>query len=674
MCYILQRKQKHVFTFYAIARHWHDTYRWNPFSCKTMIFLVEPGAVGPVRAAFSAAPTAAMSMPTQNGNIIMSSTDMTTWFKQALQGKDIQELLSSAIGVGHTVRNNTNRITELDHELSTLRIDLEEQRQYSRRNAIRIYNTDWQNESREENTDLMVLNLLWDNLGLTSLTAADISRSHRVGRPGQGNGPRPILVKFIGYRTKEAVMKKKKDLPNHVQIYDDLSKYMSALAYEARQLKRSHLICDTWVYDGRVYVKPTARDKPVVVLSPEYLADVIPPEGTLVSFADATHGRPAPRRFTRDDATGQGTRSSTLSMRSSTGSHRVHTRPINDRQSAPIAPNLPFEKVHEVFNVCCGLSSPVSWSWGEKRVTRGQLEVRHRRVELHGFIMNHTQFVECFERIIGLVSVASLVVLCGCRGLRIGWHRRGGHLDRMGGGWWHIICTSLGCGPTSSVASVIAWCLMCRELRGITMYWLRDWCTGEGHVGATHLGGWLGYSHGGWYWWGHCGRTYGDLREMTQLARARGRLPSRWGLVLVHIGCTPDPLMIASPDGTQTRTDDVPSSPTHSVEMSSPSVSTDTQPPTSAQDNEAGDADETYDSLEISTNWVWFMIKPCSSTRRCLTSSWPRVTRFSPQDHETGEDNPQQTLKTSWTFSNHPLAITPVTATRPTNIMVIYYM
>ena len=32
--------------------------------------------------------------------------------------------------------------------------------------------------------------------------------------------------------------------------------------------------------------------------------------------------------------------------------------------------------------------------------------------------------------------------------------------------------------------------------------------------------------------------------------------------------------------------------------MSSPFVSTDTQPPTSAQDNEAGDADETYDSLE----------------------------------------------------------------------------
>ena len=121
---------------------------------------------------------------------------------------------------------------------------------------------------------------------------------------------------------------------------------MSALAYEARQLKRSHQICDTWVYDGRVYVKPTVRDKPVVVLSPEDLADVIPPDDTLVSFADATHGRPAPRRSTRDDATGQGMRSSTTSMRSSTGSHRVHTRLIDDHQSAPTVPNPP--PVHSV--------------------------------------------------------------------------------------------------------------------------------------------------------------------------------------------------------------------------------------------------------------------------------------------------------------------------------------
>ena len=83
-----------------------------------------------------------------------------------------------------------------------------------------------------------------------------------------------MVVKSIGYRTKGAVMKKTKDLPDHVQIYDNLSKYMSVLACEARQLKRSHQICETWVYDGRVYVKSTAREKSVIVLSPDDLADV----------------------------------------------------------------------------------------------------------------------------------------------------------------------------------------------------------------------------------------------------------------------------------------------------------------------------------------------------------------------------------------------------------------
>ena len=34
-CYLFQRKQKHIFTFYVIPPHWHDTGCWNPFLCKT---------------------------------------------------------------------------------------------------------------------------------------------------------------------------------------------------------------------------------------------------------------------------------------------------------------------------------------------------------------------------------------------------------------------------------------------------------------------------------------------------------------------------------------------------------------------------------------------------------------------------------------------------------------
>ena len=34
-CKIFQRKPKHIYTFYVIVPHWHNTHSWNPSSCKT---------------------------------------------------------------------------------------------------------------------------------------------------------------------------------------------------------------------------------------------------------------------------------------------------------------------------------------------------------------------------------------------------------------------------------------------------------------------------------------------------------------------------------------------------------------------------------------------------------------------------------------------------------------
>ena len=64
---------------------------------------------------------------------------------------------------------------------------------------------------------------------------------------------------------------------------------MSNLAYEARQMKREHRVADTWVYDGRVYIKPTARDRWVVLHSTNDLFELLPPEGTYVTFSDAAN-------------------------------------------------------------------------------------------------------------------------------------------------------------------------------------------------------------------------------------------------------------------------------------------------------------------------------------------------------------------------------------------------
>ena len=237
-----------------------------------------------------AAPTITTQAHHQAPQFSMGPTDMTTWLKQVLKDPETQDLMCAALGVKDAIESNTSRIDELEQAMAGMKIEMEQMKQYSRRNAIRIMNCHWNEESQEENTDQMVLNLI-QNLGITNFTQKDISRSHRIGH--RDRGLRPVLVKFTGYRAKELVMKKKSSLPDGVYRYEELSPYMFNLAYEARQMKREHRVADTWVYDGRVYIKPTARDRPVVVHSINDLFELLPQEGTYVTFSDATnrHGR-----------------------------------------------------------------------------------------------------------------------------------------------------------------------------------------------------------------------------------------------------------------------------------------------------------------------------------------------------------------------------------------------
>ena len=77
---------------------------------------------------------------------------------------------------------------------------------------------------------------------------------------------RPVIVKLASRRTKSRIMKNRKNLKDNplthengaqakVFITDDLTKMRAKLAYQARQLKRSKLILDTWVDDCKILVK-----------------------------------------------------------------------------------------------------------------------------------------------------------------------------------------------------------------------------------------------------------------------------------------------------------------------------------------------------------------------------------------------------------------------------------
>ena len=79
------------------------------------------------------------------------------------------------------------------------------------------------------------------------------------------NRPQSVIIKFLSRRTKTRVMDKdikknlkdlnKPDYPFPVFFQDDLTARRAKLAYEARQLKRSGVICDTWISNCKIIVK-----------------------------------------------------------------------------------------------------------------------------------------------------------------------------------------------------------------------------------------------------------------------------------------------------------------------------------------------------------------------------------------------------------------------------------
>ena len=71
---------------------------------------------------------------------------------------------------------------------------------------------------------------------------------------------RDIIVKFTNYRAKTDFIKGKKQLKEkkeNIYINEDLTKYRSDLAYEARLLKKDSTsnVMSTWTFNGSIYIQ-----------------------------------------------------------------------------------------------------------------------------------------------------------------------------------------------------------------------------------------------------------------------------------------------------------------------------------------------------------------------------------------------------------------------------------
>ena len=135
-------------------------------------------------------------------------------------------------------------------------IQIDKQEQYSRRTSVRIVNK-WP-EKQDENTDRMVMEMASMVLN-TELCPEEIQRSHRVGPPNKL--PRPIIVKFLSYKSKQKICRAAAYLPfagekaKGIFINEDLTKPRSRAYRAARNLKKSNVIQDCWTRDGLIYIR-----------------------------------------------------------------------------------------------------------------------------------------------------------------------------------------------------------------------------------------------------------------------------------------------------------------------------------------------------------------------------------------------------------------------------------
>ena len=176
--------------------------------------------------------------------------------------RDYQDRISFLQGCVDTLTISVHELEtsldERDQKIRMLERAADHQEQYSRRHSLRISNP-WP-EQRDENTDQMVVNMAKDLLDM-DIKQNEIDRSHRVGKPKGTNKPRPVIIKFVSYKTKDKIYSNRNrlamagDKSKQVFINEDLTRTRASMYKRARKLKSEQQIVDCWTNDGNIFIR-----------------------------------------------------------------------------------------------------------------------------------------------------------------------------------------------------------------------------------------------------------------------------------------------------------------------------------------------------------------------------------------------------------------------------------
>lgn len=130
--------------------------------------------------------------------------------------KDLTEMNKSILAENERLRKSfkekDEQIQNLEAALEKATYDIDSQEQYSRKNNIRITGI---TETANENILNCVLELFNTKLEL-QLRPEDIEKAHRSGT--KGTQPRPIIVRFCSYATRDLVYRRRKKLKDKLSI------------------------------------------------------------------------------------------------------------------------------------------------------------------------------------------------------------------------------------------------------------------------------------------------------------------------------------------------------------------------------------------------------------------------------------------------------------------------
>ena len=125
---------------------------------------------------------------------------------------------------------------------------VDRQEQYSRRNCLMIHGVD---ELEGEDTDELCIKVIEEHMN-HKIKSEDIDRSHRLGNPKKSikAKPRPIIVKFVRYNTRNRIYKNEKVLKGKgISVAESLTAKRLKMLQKARELQG---FVNIWSRDGKI--------------------------------------------------------------------------------------------------------------------------------------------------------------------------------------------------------------------------------------------------------------------------------------------------------------------------------------------------------------------------------------------------------------------------------------